>query len=86
MARPGHGAGQPRRGLDPEQSAALRDRLLAELASLSSADRAATWARAALPAKNGLTADDAKLVEDAFERRLAELPSPEPWRRRATMR
>jgi ERF superfamily len=69
--------GQPRRSLDPEQSAALRTRLLAELESLSSADLAVTWARAALPAKNGLTASDAKLVEDAFERRLAELPSPE---------
>src|SRR5262249_925002 len=30
-----------------------------------------------LPAKNGLTATDAKLVEDAFERRLSELPSSE---------
>ena len=81
--RPGNGnargalPGQPRRSLDPEQSAALRTRLLAELESLSSADLAVTWARAALPAKNGLTASDAKLVEDAFERRLAELPSPE---------
>ena len=81
--RPGNGnargalPGQPRRSLDPEQSAALRIRLLAELESLRSADLAVTWARAALPAKNGLTASDAKLVEDAFERRLAELPSPE---------
>ena len=72
-ALPGH----LRRSLDPEQSAALRIRLLAELESLSSANLAVTWARAALPAKNGLTASDAKLVEDAFERRLAELPSPE---------
>jgi ERF superfamily len=81
--RPGNGSargvlpGHPPGSLDPEQSAALRIRLLAELASLRSADLALTWARAALPAKNGLTASDAKLVEDAFERRLAELPSPE---------
>src|SRR5262249_36615104 len=33
------------------------------------------WAREALTAKNSLTATDAKLVEDAFERRLLELPS-----------
>jgi ERF superfamily len=81
--RPGNGnargalPGQPRRSLDPEQSAALRIRLLAELESLRSADLAVTWARAALPAKNRLTASDAKLVEDAFQRRLAEFPSPE---------
>ena len=31
----------------------------------------------ALTAKNSLTAADAKLVEDAFERRLSELPSSE---------
>ena len=33
--------------------------------------------REALTAKNSLTATDAKLVEDAFERRLSELPSSE---------
>src|SRR6516164_7335820 len=32
-------------------------------------------AREALTAKNSLTASDARLVEDAFERRLSELPS-----------
>ena len=69
--------GEPRAVLDPEQSAALRDQLLAELSDLTSADLAATWARAALPAKNGLTAGDAKLVEEAFERQLSELPSPD---------
>lgn len=40
---------------------------------LHSADLAASWARGALSAKNGLTATDAKLVEDAFEQRLSEL-------------
>jgi len=63
--------------LDPEQSAALRDKLLAELANITSADLAAAWAREALTAKNSLTAIDAKLVEDAFEWRLSELPSSE---------
>jgi len=61
--------------LDPEQSAALREKLLTELGNVTSADLAAAWAREALTAKNSLTATDAKLVEDAFERRLSELPS-----------
>ena len=63
--------------LDPEQSAALRDKLLIEVANIPSVDVAAGWAREALATKNSLTASDAKLVEDAFERRLSELPSSE---------
>jgi hypothetical protein len=43
--------------------------------NIASADLAATWASEALVAKNSLTIADAKLVEDAFERRLPELPS-----------
>src|SRR5262249_8213937 len=35
------------------------------------------WARDALTTKNSLCAADAKLVEDAFERRLSQLPSSE---------
>src|SRR5262245_45047090 len=61
--------------LAPEQSAAQREKLLTELGNITSADLAAAWAREALTAKNSLTATDAKLVEDAFERRLSELPS-----------
>jgi len=61
--------------LDPEQSAALREKLLAEVGNIPSADFAAAWAREALTAKNSLAATDARLVEDAFERRLSELPS-----------
>src|SRR5215471_3612629 len=56
-----------------DQSAALRDRLLDEIAGLGSADAAASWAHDGLTAKNRLTAADAKAVEEAFERRLAEL-------------
>jgi hypothetical protein len=63
--------------LDPGQSAALRQKLLLEVANIRSADLAAGWAREALGAKNSLTASDAKLVEDAFERRLSELASSE---------
>jgi len=83
--RPGNGYGYGRGGrkgetpitLDPDQSAALRKKLLTELGNITSANRAAAWAREALSAKNSLTATDAKLVEDAFERRLSELPSSE---------
>jgi hypothetical protein len=56
-----------------DESAALRDRFLSEISGLASQDNAATWAGEALPAKNTLTAADAKLVEDAFERKLSQL-------------
>ena len=59
--------------LSPEQSAALREKLVTELGTITSADLAAIWAQEALTAKNSLTAADAKLVEDAFEHRLSEL-------------
>jgi hypothetical protein len=61
--------------LDADQSSVLRERLVLEIESIPSADLAAAWAREALAAKNSLTASDAKLVEEAFERRLSELPS-----------
>jgi len=61
--------------LDPEQSAALREKLLSELGNITSADLASAWARGALTAKNSLSAADAKFVEDAFERRLSDLSS-----------
>jgi hypothetical protein len=57
--------------LSPAESAALRNRLLAEIANLPSRDSATDWAQAALAAKNRLTAEDAGLVADAFERRLS---------------
>jgi ERF superfamily len=68
--------GEPLATLDSAQSAALREELLAELRAITSGDRAASWARTALAAKNTLTASDAKLVEDAFEQLLAQLRSP----------
>jgi hypothetical protein len=78
---PGDGRGrgstrnEPRVVLDPAQSAKLRNKLLIEVEKITSVDLAATWAGEALVAKNSLTAADAKLVEDAFERELSELPS-----------
>lgn len=73
------GTGKPNVGpvdLAPDQSAVLRDRLLSEVASITEADKAATWARGVLAAKNSLRAADAKLVEDAFEQQLAALLEP----------
>jgi hypothetical protein len=69
--------GEPPTILGSEQSATVRERLLAELGAIRSADLAASWARVALTAKNSLTVADAKLVEDAFEERLSRLGSPE---------
>jgi hypothetical protein len=61
--------------LAPDQSAALRDRMLGEVASVQSGDAASNWARGVLTAKNSLTAIDANLVEDAFEKRFPQLSS-----------
>jgi hypothetical protein len=60
--------------LDPKRSAALRDQLLAEIANLASVELAVTWANGGLTAKNTLVADDARLLEEAFERKLSDLP------------
>jgi ERF superfamily len=61
--------------LSSDKSAALRDRLLGEIAALRSEEGATKWAREALPAKNRLTAPDARLLEDTFEKRLSEFLS-----------
>src|SRR5258705_7766741 len=59
--------------LSSDESAALRDRLLGEIAGLQSVESATNWAQGALAAKNQLIASDAKLLEEAFEKRLSEL-------------
>src|SRR5262249_58174598 len=59
--------------LSSDESAALRDRLLGEIAGLQSQESTTTWAQGALAAKNRLTAEDAKVLEEAFEKRLSEL-------------
>src|SRR5437016_10165766 len=58
-------------GLHGQLSAVLRDELLAETSRLGGPDEAAEWAHKHLAAKNTLTDADARLVEDAFARRLA---------------
>jgi ERF superfamily len=69
--------GEPQAVLDAHQSAELREKLLMEIGNIASTDEAVTWAPQALISKNTLLENDAKLVEVAFERRMAELPSPE---------
>jgi hypothetical protein len=59
--------------LAPEQSAILRERLLDQLVAIGSADEAAAWAQRNLPAKNTLTAIDAKIVEERFQDRLSTI-------------
>src|SRR5262245_27324373 len=61
--------------LSSDESAALRDRLLGEIAGLQSGESATNWAQGALAAKNRLAAEDAKLLEEDFEKKLSELPS-----------
>jgi hypothetical protein len=65
----------PARLLDPDSSAALRDRLLTELNDLSSADQVATWGLQVLAAKNTLLSPDAERVESAFQVQLSKLAS-----------
>jgi hypothetical protein len=62
-------------GLGAAASAALRDRLLAELTALDSGEAAALWAHRCLREKNTLTASDAQRVEEGFRVRLECLAS-----------
>jgi hypothetical protein len=65
--------------LDIEASAALRTQLVDSLTGLAGLPELDHWAERCLPAKNSLTADDARLVEQAFQRKLAEIDQePDP--------
>ena len=59
--------------LSADASAVLRDKLLTGLASIVLIDELDRWVQSCLPAKNTLTATDARLVEAAFQTRLATL-------------
>jgi hypothetical protein len=59
--------------LEGQLSASLREGLIEQLASINSADEAAAWAHRNLPAKNKLTAADAKIVEGQFRARLSAI-------------
>ena len=59
--------------LGEQLSASLRESLIQQMAAISSEDEAAAWAHRNLPAKNTLTAADAKIVEERFEARLTTI-------------
>jgi hypothetical protein len=61
--------------VDPEQSATLREQLLATVAQLQSEEEAADWVHENMPAKNTLIAADSDLVEGAFKDKLASIQS-----------
>src|SRR5436305_14732675 len=65
----------PRATLEPVASAALRERLTAELKDISSAEQAADWAHRVMGAKNSLAVADAEHVERAFQERLVSITS-----------
>ena len=46
---------------------------MTELEAITTSEGAITWARHRLPAKNTLTADDARIIEDAFEAKMIAL-------------
>jgi hypothetical protein len=56
--------------LDAEASASWRDQLLSEMANLGSADEMIAWAQHSLALKNSLTGSDARLVEEAFAKKI----------------
>ena len=62
-----HKSRQPRPVLATEPSAVLRDQLITEIIDLKDGDELALWAHRRLPAKNTLTAEDARGVEKACQ-------------------
>ena len=59
--------------LGEQLSASLRESLIEQIAAIISEDEAAAWAHRNLPAKNTLTAADAKMVEERFQARLSSI-------------
>ena len=62
--------------LPVQLSASLQESLIEQMAAINSADEAAAWAHRNLPAKNTLTAADAKIVEERFRARLSAIDPP----------
>src|SRR6478672_11170942 len=63
--------------LGEQLSASLRESLIEQMAAINSEDEAAAWAHRNLPAKNTLTATDAKIVEERFQARLSRIRESE---------
>ena len=75
--RNGGAKANPTPVLEPGASAERRDRLVAGIAELGSADDAALWAYCNMRAKNGLTTGDARQVEETFKTKLAGFAEPQ---------
>jgi hypothetical protein len=73
----GFASNRPEPALGVEASAALRDRLLAELNEIANTDAAALWAKRCLPEKKRLTAGDAQHIEQAFRTKLLSFATPQ---------
>jgi hypothetical protein len=69
----GNSAASARSVVAADESSILRERLVAELSAINSADDAATWAHRNLSAKNSLTTGDAQIVEAQFRARLSTI-------------
>jgi ERF superfamily protein/uncharacterized protein DUF968 len=65
----------PRRApvLDPSSSAALKDRMLIEIAACTSESALLAWAESSLPKKNTLIEVDAQIVEATYQNQLREI-------------
>lgn len=64
--------------LKPQQSAELRERLLAKLAAaLGNSEDLLAWAKTSLPLKNTLLEADARAIEAAYQIRFEETARPE---------
>jgi hypothetical protein len=61
--------------LGEQLSASLRESLIEQIAVINSADEATAWAYRNLTAKNTLSVADAKIVEERFQKKLAQIES-----------
>jgi hypothetical protein len=64
--------------LEPLGSAALRDKLIAELKELNSADEAAAWAHRMMRSKDSLMRKDAEQLEPGFQLKLSTFTTARP--------
>lgn len=70
------GSAHPQRAeglLPPDESATLRERLMAEVSQLQTTEQAAEWAHRSLPMKNRLTKADARSVEETFGTQVSRM-------------
>jgi ERF superfamily len=73
-AKQDKGAPQRPWPLSLEQSAQLRDQMLAELGSLTTENDLLAWAQGGLPRKNALLEADARTIEAAYREKVEEAP------------